>query len=80
MSAALAQRNLSLLAPPLPTVISVGGLIFGEDAAHWSDVWTGAVFTAILFPMGTSVIGLYISRFGVSSGLGAAGSLLIVLR
>ncbi len=46
---------------------------------QWNDVWTGAVFTAILFTFGKLVIGLYISRFGVSSGFGAAGSLVIVL-
>lgn len=46
---------------------------------HWSDVWTGALFTAILFTFGRLVISLYISRFGVSSGFGAAGSLVIVL-
>lgn len=46
---------------------------------QWSDVWTGAMFTAILFTLGRFVIGLYISRFGVSSGFGAAGSLVIVL-
>lgn len=46
---------------------------------HWKDVWTGAVFTAMLFTFGKFVIGLYIGRFGVISGFGAAGSLVIVL-
>ncbi|MEQ1659992.1 MAG: YihY/virulence factor BrkB family protein, partial [Hylemonella sp.] len=46
---------------------------------HWRDVWTGAVFTALLFTLGKVVIGLDISRFGMSSGFGAAGSLVIVL-
>ena len=46
---------------------------------HWNDVWTGAVFTAMLFTLGKFVIGLYISRFGMISGFGAAGSLVIVL-
>jgi membrane protein len=46
---------------------------------HWSDVWTGAVFTALLFTFGKFVIGFYISRFGVFTGFGAAGSLVIVL-
>lgn len=46
---------------------------------HWKDVWTGAVFTAMLFTFGKFVISVYISRFGVISGFGAAGSLVIVL-
>lgn len=46
---------------------------------HWRDVWNGAVFTALLFTLGKVVIGLYLSRFGMSSGFGAAGSLVIVL-
>jgi membrane protein len=33
----------------------------------------------MLFTFGKVVIGLYISRFGVISGFGAAGSLVIVL-
>ncbi len=45
----------------------------------WSDVWTGAVVTAILFTLGKYLIGLYIGRAGVSSSFGAAGSLIIVL-
>lgn len=46
---------------------------------QWNDVWTGALFTALLFSLGKFVIGLYIGRFGVSSGFGAAGSLVVVL-
>lgn len=45
----------------------------------WRDVWIGAVFTAALFALGKSVIGLYIGRSGVASGFGAAGSLVVVL-
>jgi membrane protein len=45
----------------------------------WSDVWIGAVATATLFTLGKYLIGLYIGRTGVSSGFGAAGSLVIIL-
>ncbi len=45
----------------------------------WSDVWTGAIVTAALFTLGKYLIGLYLGRAGVSSGFGAAGSLVIVL-
>jgi membrane protein len=45
----------------------------------WQDVWTGAIFTAVLFVGGKAVIGLYLGRSGVGSAYGAAGSVLIVL-
>jgi membrane protein len=45
----------------------------------WADVWVGAVVTAVLFTVGKYLIGLYIGQAGVSSGFGAAGSLIIIL-
>jgi membrane protein len=45
----------------------------------WRDVWTGALFTALLFSLGKALIGLYIGRSGIVSAFGAAGSLVVVL-
>jgi membrane protein len=45
----------------------------------WSDVWIGAGVTALLFTAGKYLISLYLGRAGVSSGFGAAGSLVIIL-
>ena len=45
----------------------------------WSDVWVGAVITALLFTLGKSLIGLYIGRSGVASAFGAAASLVVLL-
>ena len=45
----------------------------------WKDVWIGAIFTALLFTLGKTLIGLYIGRSGVTSAFGAAGSLVLVL-
>ena len=45
----------------------------------WRDVWTGALFTALLFSLGKALIGIYIGRSGIVSGFGAAGSLVVVL-
>ncbi len=45
----------------------------------WRDVWTGALFTALLFSLGKALIGAYIGRSGIVSGFGAAGSLVVVL-
>ncbi|MDQ3185996.1 MAG: YihY/virulence factor BrkB family protein [Pseudomonadota bacterium] len=46
---------------------------------HWRDVWAGATVTALLFTVGKILIGLYIGKSAVSSGFGAAGSLVVVL-
>jgi membrane protein len=45
----------------------------------WQDVWIGAAVTALLFTIGKFLIGLYIGKSGVTSGFGAAGSLVVVL-
>ncbi len=45
----------------------------------WRNVWIGAAFTAILFTIGKTLTGLYLSKSAVASGFGAAGSLVIIL-
>ena len=45
----------------------------------WTDVAIGASVTALLFTIGKSLIGLYIGRSGLTSGFGAAGSLVITM-
>jgi membrane protein len=46
---------------------------------RWRNVILGAVVTAILFLIGRYLISLYIARGGITSGYGAAGSVLILL-
>jgi membrane protein len=46
---------------------------------RWSEVWIGAALTSLLFTIGKFLIGLYIGRSGVTSGFGAAGSLVALL-
>ncbi|HEY8100713.1 MAG TPA: YihY/virulence factor BrkB family protein [Burkholderiaceae bacterium] len=45
----------------------------------WRDVWVGAAVTSLLFTLGKFLIGLYIGKSGLTSGFGAAGSLVAVL-
>lgn len=45
----------------------------------WKDVWVGATVTSLLFVAGKFVIGGYIGRSSISSGFGAAASLVVVL-
>lgn len=45
----------------------------------WRDVWVGAAVSALLFEIGKFAIGLYLGKSGVTSGFGAAGSLVVLL-
>jgi membrane protein len=45
----------------------------------WRDVWRGGCVTAILFTIGKFLIGLYLGKAGVTSGFGAAGSVVVLL-
>ncbi len=45
----------------------------------WSDVWLGAVVTALLFVIGKTLIGLYLGSSSIGSTYGAAGSFVILL-
>jgi membrane protein len=45
----------------------------------WTDVWIGAVVTALLFTIGKFLIGLYLGKSGVTSAFGAAGSMVVLL-
>jgi membrane protein len=45
----------------------------------WADVWIGAAVTAVLFTIGKFLIGLYIGKSSLTSGFGAAGSLVVML-
>jgi len=50
-----------------------------EAPLSWRDVWIGALFTAVLFTLGKSLIGLYLGRGAVASSFGAAGSVVALL-
>ena len=45
----------------------------------WSDVWIGALVTALLFSVGPSLTGLYIGHSAVAAEFGAAGSMVVLL-
>jgi membrane protein len=46
---------------------------------HWSDVWVGAILTAILFTAGKSATALFLGHNDIGSAFGAAGSILATL-
>jgi membrane protein len=53
--------------------------IMPRAAIAWRDVWIGAFATSLLFQIGKFAIGLYLGTSGVTSGFGAAGSLVVLL-
>lgn len=53
--------------------------ILPDAVIRWKDVGMGAFFTAILFVIGKTLIGLYLGRSNVASAYGAAGSLALIL-
>ena len=53
--------------------------IIPDVEIDWSDVWVGALVTAVLFTIGKEAIGWYMGRFAPGSTFGAAGSLVVLL-
>jgi membrane protein len=46
---------------------------------RWRDVWLGALTTSLLFTLGKLLIGYYLAATSITSGIGAAGSVVILL-
>ena len=70
------------------TVISIaltGGIFaiifkyLADVRVRWTEVLWGSLFTAILFSLGRFAIGFYIGNSSITSGFGAAGSLVALL-
>jgi membrane protein len=53
--------------------------ILPDAKIGWSEVWLGALFTALLFLVGKEILGVYLAHSNIASGYGAAGSLMVVL-
>lgn len=53
--------------------------ILPDVILRWSDVWLGAVVTAVLFTIGKYLIALYLGHSTVASIYGTAGSLVALL-
>ena len=76
----LAQAGNFLLSFGLITVMfaMIYKLMPRADVA-WHDVWIGAAVTSLLFAIGKLAIGVYIGKSGVTSGFGAASSIVVLL-
>jgi membrane protein len=50
-----------------------------DAPTNWRESWIGGLFTAALFSIGKSLIGLYLGKAGIGSAYGEAGSLVVVV-
>lgn len=67
---------------PLAIITVLFAMIFKvlpDVHLQWSDVWKGALITALLFSVGRLLISYYLGKTGVASTYGAAGSLVVLL-
>ncbi len=53
--------------------------ILPDAPVRWKTIWPAALFTAVLFNIGKSAIGVYLGRGTIGSAYGAAGSLVVLL-
>ena len=49
------------------------------SSAEWADVWLGAIVTSLLFNLGKFGLALYLTKGGIASSYGAAGSFAALL-
>ena len=74
--------QLANLAIGLALATALFALIFKvvpDVEVAWRDLWVGALFTAALFTLGKSLLGLYIGKSAATSAYGAAGSLVALV-
>jgi membrane protein len=50
-----------------------------DVSIRWSDVWIGALATAVLFSVGKFALAIYLGKASVGSPYGAAGSVVVLL-
>lgn len=63
----------------ITTVFAMIYKVMPRVKVAWPDVFIGATVTGLLFTIGKSLIGFYIGRSGLTSGFGAAGSLVVAM-
>jgi len=71
--------NLAIGFVVISTLFAIIFKFLPDVEIKWSDVRSGAIFTAILFMLGKYLIGLYIQFTAQGSAYGAAGSIIVLL-
>jgi membrane protein len=69
-----------LVAVGVTTVLFAGVFKYMPDVKiRWSDVWVGALMTAVLFNVGQIGLGLYLGNSSTAAQYGAAGSFMVLI-
>jgi membrane protein len=71
--------NLVVTAAVITALFAIIFKVLPDAKLGWKDALIGAAFTAVLFMIGKSLIGLYLSRSTVATTYGAAGSVVLIL-
>lgn len=71
--------NFVLSLAALSAIFAMLFKYFPDAPVRWSDVWPGALATAVLFESGKLAISLYIGTQGLESTYGAAASFVVLL-
>jgi membrane protein len=80
MSAALLHvLNVILSLAVVTLLFALMFKVLPDARSEWRDVWLGALVTGVLFVVGKSVLGFYLSRSDPGEAFGAAGSLAVIL-
>jgi membrane protein len=53
--------------------------ILPDAKIQWKHLWLGSVITTLLFLLGKTAIGYYLSKTNPGSAYGAAGSIVLIL-
>lgn len=77
--ATVATVNLLVSYLLTTTVFAMIYKVMPRARIAWTDVLIGASVTSLLFTIGKSLIGVYIGRSGITSGFGAASSLVMAM-
>ena len=71
--------NYLILFVVITTLFAVIFKILPDASIRWKDTFVGATFTAVLFLVGKSLIGLYLGNSDIGVTYGAAASVVIIL-
>jgi membrane protein len=75
----LQSVNVVLSLAVITLLLAVIFRLLPDTRVRWRNVWLGAGFTAVLFTVGKTALGVYLANASVASAYGAAGSLIILL-